>query len=273
MTDAITREEKLLAGIAIEPITREEMFLAKAGGQDVETPEPITRREKLLQGIIDNGGGGSTGGDGDTNMLNALIDGSITEITTNAESVRNNAFMGCASLTNVNLPKVTSIGTQAFQGCQKLTDVDSPQATSIGGTAFESCYVLTNVNLPKVTSMGIQAFSYCKALTTINLPLVTTISTSVFHYCEKLTSVILPKATSIGTTAFKHCKNLTTLVLGSQTLCTLSKTSAFDNTPFASGGTGGVAYVPQNLIADYEIATNWSSLNVTFLPIEGSEYE
>lgn len=44
--------------MANEPITREEMFLAKAGGQDVKTPEPITRREKLLQGIIDNGGGG-----------------------------------------------------------------------------------------------------------------------------------------------------------------------------------------------------------------------
>ena len=258
----------------IKPITREEMFLAKAGGQDVETPEPITRREKLLQGIIDNGGGGgSTGGGGDANMLDALIDGSITEITSNVEKVKDYSFYGCSNLTEVNLPKATFIGIQAFQSCQKLTEVDSPQATSIGSTAFENCYVLTNVNLPKVTSIGIQAFRYCKALTTINLPLVTAISTSVFHYCEKLTSVILPKATSIGTTSFKLCEDLTTLVLGSQTLCTLSKTSAFDNTPFASGGTGGVAYVPQNLIADYEIATNWSSLAVTFLPIEGSEYE
>lgn len=44
--------------MANEPITREEMFFAKLGGADVETPEPITRREKLLQGIIDNGVGG-----------------------------------------------------------------------------------------------------------------------------------------------------------------------------------------------------------------------
>lgn len=56
MTDAITREEKLLAGIAIEPITREEMFLAKLAGQDVQTPEPITRKEKLLNEAIENGG-------------------------------------------------------------------------------------------------------------------------------------------------------------------------------------------------------------------------
>ena len=57
MTDAITREEKLLAGLAIEPITREEMFLAKLAGQDVQTPEPITRKEILLSKAIENGGG------------------------------------------------------------------------------------------------------------------------------------------------------------------------------------------------------------------------
>ena len=58
MTDAITREEKLLSGVAIEPITREEMFLAKLAGQDVQTPEPITRKEILLSKAIENGGAG-----------------------------------------------------------------------------------------------------------------------------------------------------------------------------------------------------------------------
>lgn len=145
MTDAITREEKLMEAIAtgspsnIKPITREEIFLAKAGGQDVETPEPITRREKLLQGIIDNGGGGSTGGDGDTNMLNALIDGSITEITTNAESVRTYAFYGCKNITNVNLPSATSVEGSAFENCTELTSIDLSSATSIGSSAFGGC--------------------------------------------------------------------------------------------------------------------------------------
>lgn len=60
MTDAITREEKLLAGVAIEPITREEMFLAKLAGQDVQTPEPITRKEILLSKAIENGGDGGS---------------------------------------------------------------------------------------------------------------------------------------------------------------------------------------------------------------------
>jgi hypothetical protein len=43
------------------------MFLAKAGGQDVQTPTPITREEMFLQKIIDNGGtGGGSGGGSDT---------------------------------------------------------------------------------------------------------------------------------------------------------------------------------------------------------------
>ena len=49
----------------MDPITRKEMFLARAGGQDVETPEPITREETFLQEIVDavESGGGASGGD------------------------------------------------------------------------------------------------------------------------------------------------------------------------------------------------------------------
>lgn len=39
----------------LTPITRKEIFLAKAGGQNVVTPTPITREEKFLQAIIDSG--------------------------------------------------------------------------------------------------------------------------------------------------------------------------------------------------------------------------
>ena len=60
--DPITREEKLMAGEQLEPITRKEYFLAKAAGMDVETPEPITREEMFLSMISGGGTGGSGGG-------------------------------------------------------------------------------------------------------------------------------------------------------------------------------------------------------------------
>ncbi len=44
----------------LNPITRREVFLAAAGGQQVETPEPITREEKFLKAIADNAGGERT---------------------------------------------------------------------------------------------------------------------------------------------------------------------------------------------------------------------
>ena len=50
--------------MAIEPITRKEKFLAKAGGQSVEELKPITREEMFLSKIV---GGGSGGGNADWN--------------------------------------------------------------------------------------------------------------------------------------------------------------------------------------------------------------
>jgi hypothetical protein len=57
---AITREEKIISGENLTPITRKEMFLAKASGQNIQTPTPITREEYFLSKIT--GGGGSVEG-------------------------------------------------------------------------------------------------------------------------------------------------------------------------------------------------------------------
>lgn len=46
----------------LNPITREEMFLAAASGQNIELPEPITRTEMFLAKIAAGGGTGSGGG-------------------------------------------------------------------------------------------------------------------------------------------------------------------------------------------------------------------
>jgi hypothetical protein len=48
--EAITREEKIMSGENLTPITRKEMFLAKLVGQEIETPSPITRVEKIMNG-------------------------------------------------------------------------------------------------------------------------------------------------------------------------------------------------------------------------------
>ena len=63
----------------MEPVTRKEMFLAKAGGQSVATPEPITREEIFLQRIAENGGSG--GGSGGVTSWNDLKDNPIMVVS------------------------------------------------------------------------------------------------------------------------------------------------------------------------------------------------
>ena len=64
----ITRKEMYLAAAAGQdvalpvPVTREEMFLAKMAGQDVSVPAPITRMEMFLNAAAENAGGGAGGG-------------------------------------------------------------------------------------------------------------------------------------------------------------------------------------------------------------------
>lgn len=47
--------------VELNPITRTEMFMAKAAGQNVNPPEPITREEMFLAAIANNAGGGGGG--------------------------------------------------------------------------------------------------------------------------------------------------------------------------------------------------------------------
>lgn len=66
--------------MAIEPVTREERFLAAAGGQSVTPPTPITRKEQLLQGIIDAVQSGGATPDVIENAVNKYLDEHPVEI-------------------------------------------------------------------------------------------------------------------------------------------------------------------------------------------------
>lgn len=73
-------------------ITRKEKYLAKAGGQDVELPlPPITRKEKYIKGIVDEGGGGGfTPTQMQLDAMNSGIDSTkVAQIATNADAIAN----------------------------------------------------------------------------------------------------------------------------------------------------------------------------------------
>lgn len=70
------------------PITRDEKYLAKAAGVEVDIPTPITREEKYLNAIAEGGGGGFTPTETQLEAMNSGIDSTkVAQIETNKNNI------------------------------------------------------------------------------------------------------------------------------------------------------------------------------------------
>ena len=106
------------------------------------------------------------GGALNANLVNVIIDDSVTEI-------KERAFSGCKELTSITIPdSVTKIGDSAFYECTNLTSITIPDSvTEIGDYAFYQCTNLTSITIPdSVTKIGGCAFYDCPNLTSITIP-------------------------------------------------------------------------------------------------------
>lgn len=70
-----------------------------------------------------------------------------TVIITGGTSIVSNAFDGCSSLVNIEIPNsVISIGTFAFSGCSSLISIEIPKSvTNIGEQAFRDCRSIESI--------------------------------------------------------------------------------------------------------------------------------
>lgn len=169
------------------------------------------------------------------------------------------------TITRYSNDNLTSVGSYAFHSCTSLAYVNLPKATSLGTSAFNNCTVLTSINIPKVTSITTQTFYGCSALTTLNLPSVKTTGTQGIRNCKKLTRVDFGAVTNIGALTLESCSLLDTLIVRTASVCTLANTSALTGTKIASGT--GYIYVPDDLLASYRTATNWSTYAEQIVPL------
>lgn len=120
-----------------------------------------------------------------------LIEGTITEISDDTiTNVKNYVIQNCASLTSVDLPNATRIGTGAFSHCIALKSVNIPNATSIEQNAFYNCRALTTIDLPNATAIGKSAFEQCIALKSVILRAtsVCSLDSYVFNHTPIATS-------------------------------------------------------------------------------------
>ena len=214
--EAITREEKIMSGENLTPITREEMFLAKAAGQDVKTPEPITRKEMFLSKI--SGGGGVS-----TCKLSQVIDGTVTEITADdlkgATMLRYGALNGCKNLKILEIPNtITKINEDAFSPPSERLDFI--------GEVFEWCKIIkSSGNIYDKLHIKGKLLEHIDIIPTseqlVGVYKVFGIYRYSFYSCKSLKSVKLRSAANrydIGDYVFSNCTNLTRVDIGSATL-------------------------------------------------------
>ena len=104
-----------------KPLTRDEQFLAKAAGDDVPMPKPLTRVQEFLERIVDRLSGSVT----DETLDNAIapLNASIAQLSRKAIQFRHGKGTFTATATGTNV--VWQYGGQQVQGGNCTFDVKS----------------------------------------------------------------------------------------------------------------------------------------------------
>lgn len=218
----------------------------------------------------------------------------VTVNFANVEEVGDRCFSGCAKLANVNMPKVKTVMGYAFNST--LITGDSPIFQSIetfgGNNAFWSCSNLGDVNMPNIVTgiaqntfngsgltsfradnlicattanAGSTAFSGCTKLEYVHFDKLQIVGTQWFNGCKALKKAEFNSVTTFRGYAFQGCSALETLIIR-----TPDVVATIDSNMFYSITFTGIVYVPDELVEQYKVATNWSVYAEQIKPL--SEY-
>lgn len=192
--------------------------------------------------------------------------GELTEYSSDERYLPEYLFYYCDSIEEVDFPKAISIGEYTLQHCSNLRKVNLPKVKTLPQSAFYGCENLQEINIPLVTELPYQCFYNCTNFPGLDLTNIKTLANYCFYGCNGITLVDLSNISSIGGNVFRNCSNLVKVVIRQNTsVCTLSSTNVFNSTPIANGE--GFIYVPDELLEDYKVATNWSTYAEQIKPL------
>ena len=138
---------------------------------------------------------------------------------TNVRRIEDYTFYACTSLSQIKLPRLTSVGRAAFYNCMQITKLDfsNGKLESIGDRAFNGCINLEELKLGNsLKTIGMGAFYSCQRLEVLTLPdTVSSISDYAFFACYSLKQITLSsQIESVGNYAFAHCVALERISFG-----------------------------------------------------------
>lgn len=140
----------------------------------------------------------ATGGADGQELIDSLINGTITSIESNVLTIANSAFRSVNTLTTASFPLATTLNPYAFQSCKNLISLSIPSATYIAGYALPSCEKLPSIKLPNVTSVGIYAFQRCYSLHTVDFGSKCSLPNKVFDQCTSFKNLILRSTSGLS---------------------------------------------------------------------------
>ena len=148
-----------------------------------------------------------------------------------------------------------------------IKSYSTSRTEGIRAYAFYSCLLLESIDCPNTVEIGNNAFESCNSLTEVSFPKVTTIQTMVFQNCNSITKADFGSATQFASAVFRRAYSLETLIIRTTTgVSFCSSATMLTSTPIANGT--GYIYVPQALIEQYKVATNWVTYASQFRAIE-----
>lgn len=175
--------------------------------------------------------------------------------TTSSVTNMGGMFYYCDKLTTIPLINTILVTDMSymFQGCSNLTAIPPLNTSKVTTmkSMFDSCLSLPTISqldTSKVIDMSYIFYS-CSKLTTIDITHMNITSTSnsdgFAYHCYSLTKLIIRNMTNIpviNSNAFKNCYHFT---------------GTTDATYNPQGLKDGRIYVPDDIVNDLKVATNW----------------
>lgn len=193
-----------------------------------------------------------------SNEVTTIVDNTLTKIKTRGIS-------NVASLVSAEFNEVTSVGDRIFESSlSNFESISFPKLKKLGGYTFSGATKFDTYNIPLLEEVGTESFRQTKIAYAI-FPRLLTCGSGSFRESTSLlgcdfssSDIGSAGSNSIAQNSFYGDSSLSKIVIRRNAVMNLSNLNAFTGTPFASDGSGGTLYVPNDLISSYQAHTNWS---------------